>query len=1105
MNEAASPAGQAAPARFARGCVRGVSFAFRVLVALLLLGSIALGALAWRLNQAPLPLPLLARLLEDAVNEGDQPTRVAIGGVLLAWADTGESDPPLELQVRDVVLADASGRQLAALPQAAVSLSLRALLLGRIAPRTVTLIGLDLRLLRAADGAVVLDLGSQSERFQSDPALPAAESDDPFIERLLPLLTGPSEGPFGRNQLQAAILRDARLAIIDSGMGKTWQVPDLDVTLRRGADGLMAEGAFSIAIGTEVARLAVSGAWHARSRTAEAMMRFAPLRPAMLAQLSPDLGQLGVLDAPISGRIEARFDADLRPLGGRATFGIGAGRIVPPGTAGIPIQAAEIAIDATPDAVRATTVRLVLDTRGAAPSATIEASGVLSLGDRPRLAVNASLARLDIADLARIWPEGLGLNERRWLVPNVTAGLVSDVAFAFEAELPADFSDVIPQRMLITGKAERATVHYLRPMPPAEDARGIFRIDLDAVDVTVEGGRVGRNVQGQGTVRLTDLATRPQYADIALDITAPVSDALALVQHPRLKLFEVRPMPAAIREATGLASARLTVKFPLWDALPVDAVAIAAEGRVSDARIPKLAAGQDLTEGRFAVSLGNDGLKLSGPARFASVPITVAYEQDFRSGPPGQVIERIRAEGRVEEQQLAALGVDTAGRLAGTLSTTVNLASRRNGQAEAAIRADLRDARLLLQEAGYEKPTGTQGSFEATLRLASERITALESIRIEAPELSARGRVGFTAGQPDRITISTLSIGRTRASGEVLLGRDGGISVTARGAVLDASPLFAPSTAPASPPPPAATPAESVLRLDLGFERVLLANNRTAEGVSLRLERRGERIEQLAAAGRLAGAAAFEATVARRAASRTVAVRAADAGQLLSALDVIPNMEGGRLALDGSFEEPGNLLRGTAEIEEFRLRDAPAIGRLLQGMTLYGLLDLARGPGLNFSRLTAPFTFGDGVLTLADARAFSPSLGLTAKGRIDTGAKHMDLEGTVVPAYFFNSLLGNIPLIGRMFSPERGGGVFAATYSARGPMSDPQVSVNPLAALTPGFLRGMFGIFESAPAPAAAPAAPTPGNSPSAAPPASVPSPPARMAPLDPDQGSRPG
>ena len=127
---------------------------------------------------------------------------------------------------------------------------------------------------------------------------------------------------------------------------------------------------------------------------------------------------------------------------------------------------------------------------------------------------------------------------------------------------------------------------------------------------------------------------------------------------------------------------------------------------------------------------------------------------------------------------------------------------------------------------------------------------------------------------------------------------------------------------------------------------------------------------------------------------------------------------------------------------------------------MYGLVDALGGPGLRFARLTAPFQFDDDTLVLRDARAFSPSLGLTAKGRIDRAGDRLDLEGTLVPAYVFNSILGRIPLIGGLFSAEKGGGLFAMNYSLRGPIDNPSVVANPLSALTPGILRGMFGLFD---------------------------------------------
>ena len=70
------------------------------------------------------------------------------------------------------------------------------------------------------------------------------------------------------------------------------------------------------------------------------------------------------------------------------------------------------------------------------------------------------------------------------------------------------------------------------------------------------------------------------------------------------------------------------------------------------------------------------------------------------------------------------------------------------------------------------------------------------------------------------------------------------------------------------------------------------------------------------------------------------------------------------------------------------------------------------------------------------------------------------MQGTIVPAYMLNSALGNIPLIGDLFTGGEGKGIFAATYAVEGPRDDPEVSVNPLAALAPGFLRELFTNFE---------------------------------------------
>jgi hypothetical protein len=263
------------------------------------------------------------------------------------------------------------------------------------------------------------------------------------------------------------------------------------------------------------------------------------------------------------------------------------------------------------------------------------------------------------------------------------------------------------------------------------------------------------------------------------------------------------------------------------------------------------------------------------------------------------------------------------------------------------------------------------------------------------------------------------------------------------------------------------------------FDRVLLARDQSAEQVTVNADSDGRVLRGLTLVGVTEGSKPFSVRIdpirtETGRAVRRLTIDVADAGALLRGLDVTDTIQGGVMMVDADYDDTtrDHTLSGTLGISDFRVSRAPVLGKLLQAVTLYGLVDALGGPGLSFSRLTAPFQFNDEALVLRDARAFSPSLGLTAKGRIDRTGNRLDLEGTLVPAYVFNSMLGRIPVIGALFRNETGGGLFAMNYSLRGPIDDPGVLANPLSALTPGILRGMFGLFDQA-SPAASPGAST--------------------------------
>ena len=95
---------------------------------------------------------------------------------------------------------------------------------------------------------------------------------------------------------------------------------------------------------------------------------------------------------------------------------------------------------------------------------------------------------------------------------------------------------------------------------------------------------------------------------------------------------------------------------------------------------------------------------------------------------------------------------------------------------------------------------------------------------------------------------------------------------------------------------------------------------------------------------------------------------------------------------------------------------------------------------------------------LDDARAFSASLGLTARGPARPAARdHRDGGHDRARLCLQLAAREHPGARADLLARRRGGGLFAATYRMQRADRRPAVSVNPLAALTPGFLRGLFG------------------------------------------------
>lgn len=1054
--------------------------AHRLLTLVLTLGVavvIVAAALAWRLSQGPVEVDWLARRIEAAASVPNEPTRLTIGKAAVQWGGFAAGpEQGLQLQLRDVHLNDLAGNPIATVAMFDLSVSMARLLLGQVAPRAIAATGLNLRLMRDAAGGVTLDLGGLGVTHDATPDNGGDNHDatGPTASEALAELARPLRQPGVRavrpdlqhiEELQSVHIADSTLQLHDSRLAPAVQLDIAALDLRRlPGGGVRGTADATLALAAARATVALQANLAPEGGT-EVQLTLAPINAASVQAAAPALATDDTLDAAVQGAATLRLDPKLHPTRATLQLGAGAGHLR---LAGAAIGFDSLALDAAatwdrpawtrPQHLDLRRSRAVLRAPGGRPS-TLTVGAQLDIAPT-RLAgsIDATLDRLAFADIGALWPERLGGHIRPWLVPNVTAGIARDGAIKLGFEAAGDLSEPVVKSVDGSLKGEDVTVWWVRPVPPVQGAQALLTItDPQTLDIAISTARQGTMALKDGLIRITGLQDKDQYMALGASVQAGVPELIALLRNPRLQLLDRKPIP--MRNPAGSATGHLGVNMMLKDKIEFSDIHLQTSTHLTGLRLGGIVAGRDLDHGDIQLDVTSETLKATGTAGLSGLPSDITVDMDFRGGPANQTTQRAQASTRATGAQLAAAGLDPAGLMpSGAGQFTAKYTERRDGSADVQVHADLNDAGLAV--VGWRKPPGQPAEASATLLIRGDHLAGIEHLHAQGSGMALEARVEMVGNRPLNLVLDQIVLGPTQAHGQIRFPATPNepIRASLTGPVLDLSTQFGHKPDAPSPAKPDAHGTPWVA--DIRFDRVLLAGERGLGGVVAHAEDDGTRFT--VANVTTSGPEHIEIELKPQGTGRHLLVHAADGGALLRAADLLDTVQGGRLVVDATYDDtrPGAPLSGTADLTGFSVRNAPALGKLLQAVTIYGMVDALRGPGLSFSKLLLPFRWDGTVLETTDAQAFSASLGLTARGQIDTERKTIALQGTVVPAYMFNSLLGRIPLIGRLFSAERGGGLLALDYTIKGPLADPAVHVNPLSALTPGFLRGLFHILD---------------------------------------------
>ncbi|WP_297372158.1 DUF3971 domain-containing protein [Acidocella sp.] len=748
-----------------------------------------------------------------------------------------------------------------------------------------------------------------------------------------------------------------------------------------------------------------------------------------------------LVSAPVSWRATLRPGPGLTFASGDFFVTFGAGRFGR-GENQVAISDAGFDLHITPGAVDVTDGRVTLAPTGqSAPHARFTFTARLGQAWQGRL--NATLDAVYAPDLPQYWPPGLLALTRKWVVDNITQGRAHDAAFSFYLSAPENLSSL--KLTNVTGQftGDDLTLYWVPHGEPLTHLSGVFAMpDHDQAWITARSGQVGGVHLVQGRMHITNMAGHDQDGDLDLTLGGAVPDLVAALNAPPLALLKAAP--AGLRAATGRFEGEVKLHIPFRPDLRPEDLAMKVKMSLHAVTMPALLPQLSFTNGEAEVTSDGHGVQAKATAQLGGAPASVLVDDQFGGDGradivvTGQATDNIWHQLGVADQDAGALTI------AGRVPFSLHVQGPVKGTQSALFNADLSAATLALPGLAWAKKAGDAGQISATLMLEDGNLDGLRAFKISAPGLAVQG----AAGADGVISLPDIHIARTVAHGTVTPppqpGQPWRFAVS--GAVLDLRRQTA-----SSPHPPSGPAWQG----QMSFSQVFLApapapplHNVSFTGVG-----QGGTAETAQI-----NADDLSVTIAPAAGQRhAMALTTSDAGAVLRALGAYSAMKGGTLTLNDIYDD-GGTSSGTLTLEGARFVDAPDVTKFLQALTLYGVAAAASGPGLLVDHAIMPFTTSHGVLTLNGARAFSSSLGFTASGTIEMRGLACVLDATIVPAYAVNTLLGKLPLLGHLFSAERGGGLIAMNAHITGRLTDPHVMLNPFSALTPGILRDIFGL-----------------------------------------------
>ena len=668
---------------------------------------------------------------------------------------------------------------------------------------------------------------------------------------------------------------------------------------------------------------------------------------------------------------------------------------------------------------------------------------------------------LSVKTLLNYWPDSTHSQVQAWIAKNVTLGNLAKGELNLVGKL-SDNNEINISKIGGGFDFSNLNVKSSDFMSALSQGEGTFSFDNNNLAIQLRTAQGKEVVLRQGFINFKGLDGKNPEIAVSYNLEGNLGSMLKFLQVDETELNTKNNLNPYNFE--GLGNTSVNYKIPLGVGVTRKDIQFTAESTLINVSAPKIFQDKNFSEGHLTVKVNNQKVDIRGSGKLGGQDTSVKWEEFFDEKQDKPI--HFELSGKLDAQDilvyLPALSLTNKHRyVSGSTHYVVKANLKPDFSGTALIFLDLEGLKIDIPQFDWTKPKDSDGSAKFTVRLSDNGLVNFTGASITGKDYKFSGK--FNIKGPDKFSIKadTIKFGRNQLSGSFIKS-NGGSTIKLGGVRLSLTKILEGQKTNTKN----YVRRKSVTILLNDLKKLEVTPGNFLNNVNAKLEYDGLVWKSIELFAESLDERDFQIKMHPNGAGRKLLVISKDAGEILRVFGAYKSLIGGKLKIEGQFEDMSvdSKLKGKAEIHSpFRLVDAPIFAKLLSFASITAIpYENLTGAGVRFLKFSIPnFTLQDGFVEFSEAKASGTSIGVTAQGQMDLDADTMEITGSIAPLDMINSFLGKLPgPLGEALSGgETGGSVFAAEYKMSGPTEDPEIMTNPLSAITPGIFRKIFEIL----------------------------------------------